>query len=175
MTAKELPAVDYLRKRLRYEPETGKLFWLDCAEMPSHWRTQFAGKEAFTSVCGGYRTGGIKYSGFRAHRVAWAIHYGEWPSNQIDHINGIRTDNRIENLRVVTPQENSRNIKMFNTNTSGVTGVSWVKARGKWMAMISVKGRNKNLGYFQSIDEATAVRAEASARYGFTKRHGTAI
>ena len=173
MTTKELPAVDYLRKRLRYEPETGKLFWLDCDDMPNSWRLRFAGKEAFTSVCGGYRTGSIKYLGFRAHRVAWAIHYGEWPSNQIDHINGVRIDNRIENLRVVTSQENMRNIKMFNTNTSGVTGVSWVKAREKWMAMISVEGRNKNLGYFQSIDDAKAARAEASTRYGFTKRHGT--
>ena len=68
-----------------------------------------------------------------------------------------------------------RNIKMFNTNTSGVTGVSWVKARGKWMAMISVEGRNKNLGYFQSIDDAKAAREAASVRYGFSSRHGTAI
>lgn len=175
MTAKELPTVDYLRKRLRYDPETGKLFWLDCDDMSNNWRLRFAGKEAFTCVCGGYQTGSIKYSGFRAHRVAWAIHYGEWPSNQIDHINGVRIDNRIENLRTVTSQENMRNIKMFSTNTSGVTGVSWVKARGKWMAMISVEGRNKNLGYFQSIDDAKAARAAAASRYGFSDRHGTAI
>ena len=173
MTAKELPTVDYLRKRLRYEPETGKLFWLDCDDMPNSWRRQFSGKEAFTCVCGGYRTGGIKYSGFRAHRVAWAIHYGEWPSNQIDHINGVRIDNRIKNLRMVTSQENMRNIKMFNTNTSGVTGVSWAKSKSKWLAMISVDGKNKHLGLFNNLEEAAAARAEASARYGFTKRHGT--
>ena len=174
MTTKELPTVDYLRKRLRYEPETGKLFWLDYAEMPSHWRTRFAGKEAFITVNGhGYRTGNIDRAKFRAHRVAWAIHYGQWPSRQIDHKNGVRADNRIENLRVVTPQENMRNSKMRCDNASGVSGVSWVKARGKWLARIKIDGRPKHLGLFDSIEDAAAARAEASARYGFSSRHGT--
>ena len=176
MTAKELPTVDYLRKRLHYEPETGKLFWLDYAEMPSHWRTRFAGKEAFITVNGhGYRTGSVNNVQLQAHRVIWALFHGEQPSDQIDHLNGIRTDNRIENLRVVTPQENSRNSKMRRDNTSGVSGVSWVKSRGKWEVRITVDNRIIHLGRFQSIDEAKAVRAEGLTLYGFTKRHGTAI
>ena len=174
MTTKELPSDDYLRKRLRYEPETGKLFWLDGAEMPSRWRTQFAGKEALTTVSGnGYLWGSVNNVQLRAHRVIWALSHGEQPSDQIDHINGIRTDNRIENLRVATQQENSRNRAMSRDNTSGVCGVSWSKACGKWEVRIKIDGQSKNLGYFQSIDEAKAVRAEASARYEFTKRHGT--
>lgn len=175
MTSKKLPTVDYLRKRLRYEPETGRLFWLDCESMPNSWRAQFSGTEAFTSVCLGYHTGGIDYAMFRAHRVAWAIYYGEWPSSQIDHINGVRTDNRIENLRVVTQQENMRNLKMSKTNTSGVTGVSWVGSKGKWQATISVGNRNKYLGLFTSIDDAKSAREAASAYYGFSSRHGTAV
>ena len=174
MTTKELPAVDYLRKRLRYEPETGRLFWLDCAEMPSRWRTQFVGKEALTTVSGnGYLWGSVNNVQLRAHRVIWALFHGEQPSDQIDHINGIRADNRIENLRVVSRQENMRNTALLRNNTSGVCGVSWNKARGKWLAHIKIDGRLKNLGLFDSLDEAKAVRAEASARYGFTKRHGT--
>jgi len=64
---------------------------------------------------------------------------------------------------------------MRRDNTSGVSGVSWVKSRGKWEVRITVDNKIIHLGRFQSIDEAKAVRAEASARYEFTKRHGTAI
>ena len=173
MTFKKIPDIAYLRKRLLYEPETGTLFWRDCADMSNSWRARYAGTEAFTSVCLGYRTGRIDAANFKAHRIAWSIYYGEWPSNQIDHINGIRTDNRIENLRVVTPQENMRNRAMNRNNTSGTCGVSWCKSQKKWRVKITVDDRMIHLGYFQSIDEAKTVRAEASARYEFTKRHGT--
>lgn len=174
MTDKNLPSIDYLHKRLRYEPETGKLFWRDCEEMPKKWRTRWAGKEAFTSENGvGYCRGSIDAVMFLAHRVIWAIHYGEWPSDQIDHINGVRNDNRISNLRVATNVENQRNMSMNRSNTSGVCGVSWCKARGKWLAYIGVGGRTINIGRFTTIDAAAAARAEASRRYGFTDRHGT--
>ena len=174
MTAKELPAVDYLRKRLRCDPAAGKLFWLDCAEMSYRWRTRYAGKEAFTTVSGnGYLYGSVNSVKMRAHRVIWALCHGEQPSDQIDHINGIRTDNRIENLRVVSRQENMRNTALLRNNTSGVCGVSWNKARGKWLAHIKIDGRLKNIGLFDRLEDAAVARAEASARYGFTKRHGT--
>lgn len=174
MTDKNLPSIDYLHKRLRYEPETGKLFWRDCDEMPRWWRTRWAGKEAFTHVNShGYRTGRIDGVTFKAHRVIWAIHYVEWPDEQIDHINGVRDDNRISNLRVVTNQENQRNASMRSNNTSGVCGVRWHKAAGKWQARIMVDGRYKHLGLFSSFDAAAEARAEASRQHGFTDRHGT--
>jgi hypothetical protein len=66
-----------------------------------------------------------------------------------------------------------RNTALLRNNTSGVCGVSWVKARGKWFAHIKIDGRLKNLGLFNNLEEAAAARAEASARHGFTKRHGT--
>lgn len=174
MTDKNLPSIDYLHKRLRYEPETGKLFWRDCEEMPKGWRTRWAGNEAFTSDNGqGYRQGAIGGVHFEAHRVIWSIHYGEWPSDQIDHINGVRADNRISNLRVVTAQENRRNASMRRDNTSGVCGVCWHKNKKKWMAKIKIDGCDKYLGLFTTIEAAAAARAEASRRYGFTDRHGT--
>jgi len=173
VTTKELPSVDYLRKRLSYCSETGRMFWRDCADMSNRWRAQFAGKEAFTAVCGGYRTGSIDDAKFKAHRIAWAIHYGEWPSGQIDHKNGVRADNQIENLRVATQQENMRNRAMNRNNTSGTCGVTWCKRQKKWKVQIKVDGRMIHLGLFDSLDDAAAARAEASARYGFTKRHGT--
>lgn len=175
MTYKSLPPVDYLRKRLRYEPETGKLFWLDSDDMSNRWRAQFSGKEAFTSVCLGYHTGSIDDATFKAHRVAWAIYHGDWPNGQIDHQNGVRTDNRIENLRLVTPQENMRNRTINRNNTSGICGVSWAKSEEKWKAQIKVGGKIIHLGYFQNIDDAKAARDAASAHYGFSSRHGAAV
>jgi hypothetical protein len=170
---KSLPSVDYLRKRLRYEPETGKLFWLDYEGMPQRWLTRWAGKEAFTAYSNGYLIGGICGVMFLAHRVAYAIHYGEWPDDQIDHINGVRRDNRISNLRVVNHQENLRNANMKRNNTSGITGVVLHKSTGKWLARICVGYRRIHIGYFDTLEEATAARKEAAAKYGFTERHGT--
>lgn len=172
---KSLPSVDYLRKRLRYEPETGKLFWLDYEGMPKRWRTRYSGKEAFTSNADGYRQGKIDGVRFLAHRVVWAIHHGEWPNDQIDHINGVKDNNRVSNLRVVSNTENHRNKTMRSDNTSGTTGVYWRKSCRKWTASIMVDSRHKYLGYFDTIEEAAAARKEASAKYGFTERHGTRV
>jgi hypothetical protein len=174
MTDRNLPSVEYLRKRLRYEPETGKLFWLDCEDMAGWWRTRHKGKEAFTAFNdGGYKCGAINHNSFKAHRVAWAIYHGDWPSDQIDHINGIKDDNRIVNLHVVTSQENGRNQSMNRRNTSGVCGVAWYKPTRKWMSYITIEGKFKNLGYFATIEAAAAARAEASRQHGYTDRHGT--
>lgn len=175
MTKHTLPTIDYLRKRLRYEPETGKLFWLACDDMPKKWNTRYAGKEAFIFESkNGYRTGSINSKGLLAHRVAYALHHGEWPSDHIDHINGVPSDNRICNLRAATVTENMRNQKMRNDNTSGICGVNLYKSKNSWRASISINGRSKHLGYFDTIDEAAAARAEASIEYGFTDRHGKA-
>jgi hypothetical protein len=167
-------SIDYLRKRLRYEPDTGKLFWLDYEGVAKQWRTRRAGKEAFTSVGSvGYYKGSIDRVMYTTHRVAWAIYHGEWPTGQIDHINGVRTDNRIVNLRVVTCQENQRNAAIHKDNSSGIGGVSWCKNSSKWRARVMVDRRYISLGYFDTIEEAAEVRKQANNKYGFTDRHGT--
>ena len=166
--------IEYLRERLRYEPDTGRLFWLDYEDMSKSWRTRWAGKDAFTTVNSeGYHIGTIDRVPLRAHRVIWALANSEWPTNQIDHINNIKTDNRITNLRVVTNQENNRNMPMRCNNTSGVTGVNWHKPLHKWRAQIKIDGRTKHLGYFETLEEAAEARKEASKKYGFSERHGT--
>lgn len=164
--------IDYLRERLHYDPETGKLFWKDCEAMPKYWRTRWANKEAFTTLKLGYLSGMVCSIEFGAHRAAWAVHYGKWPDGEIDHINGVRTDNRISNLREVSHQENMKNATMKKNNTSGVTGVFWHKPRKKWQVRIWVDQKNKSLGYYDTIEEATKVRQEANEKYGFTERHG---
>jgi hypothetical protein len=164
--------IEYLRQRLRYEPETGKLYWLDYEGMPVNWRTKHAGKEAFTSHHTGYKAGKINSIKFLAHRVAWALYCGKWPNEQIDHINGVRCDNRITNLRAVTPQENQRNRKKQANNTSGVCGVYWDLNRGKWRARIKLDRGYRHLGHFDNLEDAAKVRKEAEVKHEFHENYG---
>lgn len=100
-----------------------------------------------------------------AHRIIYAIVRGEIPEGQIDHLNGDRSDNRIENLRDVSGLENMHNSKMPKTNTSGFTGVHWETQRKKWMAQIRVDKRQKFLGYFDDFEDAVEARKMAKIKY----------
>ena len=174
-----------LAKLLRYDCETGALFWRErgeelftdgvrwtAAQQAKRWNTQFAGKEAFTaSMPGGYGIGAIFSKAYRKHRVCWAIYHRAWPENQIDHINGDRSDNRIQNLRDVSNRENSINSGIKKNNTTGFAGVSL--DRGKYRAQIKVFGRQIFLGYFDSAVEAHEAYCKAKIEHGFSERHGT--
>lgn len=170
---------------LKYDSETGKLFWKERpAELFSggkigdeaaakRWNKVYAGKEAFKYVSNtGYLRGSIFGKGYIAQRVIWMLHTGEWPSKMIDHIDGNKLNNRIDNLRVVDHSGNGCNTKMRSNNTSGVNGVYWHRRRRKWAAQLSIRGNAKYLGLFESMEEAEAARQAANAQYGFTDRHG---
>lgn len=173
MTKKNLPPVEYLRKRLRYEPETGKLFWLDCEELPKEWRTKYSNKEAFTSFDGGgYKQGMIGGKKFRAHRVAWALNFDAWPDGEIDHINGSKDDNRIENLRCVDRTTQCRNMSMMKSNTSGFTGITLHELTKRWRAQCWLNNKNVHLGYFATLEEAIFARNAFCKENGFSERHG---
>jgi len=109
---------------------------------------------------------------YLAHRLAWLYVNGEFPPDQIDHINHVRNDNRIKNLRTVSCKENQKNKLMHKNNTSGVIGVHWYKPRMKWKAGIKVNGELNHLGYFTSLREAAKARKEAERKYGFHENHG---
>jgi len=137
------------------------------------WNARFKNREAFTaSDSYYYRQGMVFNKRFLAHRVVWAIYHGIWPDDQIDHINGVRDDNRIENLRIATSGENARNTAIPKNNTSGIIGVCWNKRNSKWEAKIMSNGKQIHLGYFASKDDAVAARAEAEVKYGFHENHG---
>lgn len=186
MAESQLPSIDRLRQILRYEPETGKLFWLERPESmfvggpykPSRraasWNSRCAGKEAFTARAShGYREGAVDNKKYLAHRIIWALHYGSHPPRHVDHINGDKLDNRIANLRDVDPSMNLRNALGKSNNTSGVTGVNWRDDKRKWRARIMVNYKETTIGHFDTFEEAVAAREAAAKRLGFTQRHGT--
>lgn len=141
---------EVVRKELSYNPETG-----DFIRVISHAQRKIVGRVAGSITSTGYRKICIGGHSYKAHRLAWLVIHGEWPAGQIDHINGIRTDNRIANLRVVNNRENGENKrKATASSTSGFLGVSWHKARCKWRAEIKHKGKKYYLGLFETPEEA---------------------
>ncbi len=134
-----LPTHSEVDAFLRYEPSTGKLFWKyrDASYFPSEkaafvWNAQWAEKEAGGLDAMGYITIGIFHKGIRAHRLIYFMVHGEWPPNHIDHINGVKSDNRWANLRPASSKGNQRNQKRPITNTSGIKGVIYDTRKGTW-------------------------------------------
>jgi hypothetical protein len=105
----------------------------------------------------------IKGKRHYAHRLAWLYHFGVWPENDIDHRNGIRTDNRIENLREATKEQNQQNKGIQSNNKSGYIGVCWDKNRQKWKAQIRINYKNNHLGLFQTPEQAREAYLAAKA------------
>ena len=134
-----LISADELRRIFDYDPETGHFTWV----VKTHPKVTI-GKIAGRRDRKGYIEIKVHNRFYRAHRLAWLYVYGEWPRDQIDHINGVRDDNRISNLREATSAQNCSNKGMSKNNTSGFKGVSWYKPTSKWGARI----RDKHLGYF---------------------------
>ena len=173
MAAKALPSPEYLRQRLRYDPDTGKLYWREHVSMSAQWNGRYAGREAFTArKQGGYRVGAVDGANMLAHRVVWALWHGSWPDEQIDHLDHDPGNNQVHNLRDASQIENGRNLPRSKANTSGATGVVWCRQTNLWRAQITVSGRGIALGRFDSFDDAVAARKAAEARYGFHDNHG---
>jgi len=151
---------------LDYDPDSGIFTW-----RVSRGRAR-AGSPAGCIESNGYLRIQIDARQYSAHRIAWLMTHGEFPPDEIDHIDGDRLNNRISNLRAVTRLENLRNQARQKNNTSGVTGVVWRKDRAKWQSSIKVNWRRKHLGYFDSFDDAVAARTLAEAIHGFHPNHG---
>jgi hypothetical protein len=157
------------RRLLSYCPSSGILTWkVDVA------RNVKAGRVAgYKQKNPGYTLLSINGKNYMAHRLAWLIYYGSWPKNEIDHINGKKSDNRIKNLRDCTHQENLSNTSTYANNSSGVKGVGWDKKNSKWKAMVKYKSKIYYFGLYEDIEEAaTAVRNGREKLHGEFANHG---
>jgi len=153
---------EYLKDHFEYHPETG-IFYRRMA----HGRMK-----QITSKCHwGYLRTRIDGRSYKLHRLAWVYMHGEMPT-MLDHINGVKDDNRISNLRRITPTGNMRNAKMYNTNTSGNVGVYFNKRWKRWYAQIKVDGKEIHLGYFSNKQDAIKAREKANKKYNFHENHG---
>ncbi len=155
-----------------FDYRDGQLFWVVdrpsshflCERTSRFWHTRYAGKSAGTLCGGGYLQVSVKGNPHSVHRVIYELLNGPVPSGaQIDHVNGIKTDNRIENLRLATRSENSCNRKPNINNTSGFKGVHWDKKSSVWVAQIQVDRKRKRIGCFNTKEEAYIAYCAASA------------
>lgn len=159
---KPVPSQAVLSEWLEYNPETGVFLW----------RKYPGGSARLGSLAGGlddegYRTIRLLKQQYKAHRLAWTMVYGEQPACVIDHINGIKDDNRIANLRPASLSENRRNGKAHSDNKSGYKGVHFEpKVKGRpWRAAIRVNGRSMTIGYFANPYEAHLAYCAAAKKY----------
>ena len=174
-----------LNALFRYDLNTYELFWRE-REISSfkgtskertgkNWNRRYANKPVgCIDTTNGYIKFRFEKKGYFAHRIIYRMNFGEWP-DQVDHINGVRTDNRIDNLRNVSDAENRRNMKRASNNTSGATGVFWHSQAKKWVAQIWKERICYNLGLFSSFEDAVSARKTAEQDLNFHENHGRVV
>lgn len=170
---------EYLKECLHYDPETGVFTWLKrplkhfkTINSYSSTNTMRAGTEAGAINSHGYchiRIDGVTH---KAHRLAWLYTYGRLPVKHLDHINHFKTDNRIENLREVTRSENGKNVGIPASNTSGYLGIDKRKDTGKWRVRLKIDGKQKNIGSYETLEQAVRAWEKAKNENGYHENHG---
>ena len=152
---------EYIKSILHYDPITGLFTKLSNNKEPG-----------YTHKGIGYRmmrAGGKEHP---AHRLAFLYMTGSMPV-EVDHINGVRDDNRWVNLRSTTRAENNRNKALYKNSASGICGVCWNKCAAKWHAHIKIDRKEHYLGYYDNIFDAACARMTAQNKLGlFSDRHG---
>lgn len=155
---------DRIKNLIYYNASTGEVSWTD----------EYASKRrkpgSVYYLNNGYGRVSIEGKHYYLHRLVWCYHYGAFPSEQIDHIDGNKLNNRIENLREVTHADNQKNRNMIKTNKTGIMGVS--KIASGYRAYITVDDRQVHLGHYIDFFEACCARKSAENKYGFHPNHG---
>lgn len=148
----------HLREIFHYDPATGIL------TTTAKLYKRAVGTQVGFAHNKGYVTLRLYGERYLAHRLIWLMVTGSWPKHGIDHINGIKSDNRFENLRDVPQTTNMQNLKKsVGKSASGLLGVAWASRSKKWQAQISANGRHYHLGYHQTKEEAHAAYLSAKA------------
>lgn len=152
-------SLDYLKHLFYYNPNTGTFTRLVTVAPSGKCKK---GVIAGSKKSDGYVRIVVDGVSYAAHRLAWLYYYGVEPTKDLDHINRIRDDNRIVNLKEASKSENAMNQKMYSTNTSGVKGVVFNKQNNKWQAQIGYSGEKLYLGLYNTLQEAKEAYEEAS-------------
>lgn len=149
-----------LKKYINYIPETGVFYWIVGKG------NSFPGKEINTKSSRGYLTVMINGKNYYLHRLAWFFANGCMPDGQIDHINCIKTDNRISNLRLVSAAVNMQNIKkaLSSNKSTGLLGVTKLRDSEKYLSQIRIGGKKVRIGLFDSPEKAHAAYVEAKRK-----------
>lgn len=156
-----------VRRLFDYVPETGVV----TRKVRTSTSTK-AGEIVGAKDNHGYFTAMVNKKVYKLHRIIYLWMTGFFPDGEMDHINGVRDDNRWCNLRTVSRTDNSKNKKLYSNNASGFNGVNWYKPYNTWVAKIRINRKDKHLGYYDSLLNAVAARISANARYGFHDNHG---
>lgn len=148
--AKPNLTAERLREVLSYDPETGLFVRKICFQRPD-----VIGTTSLLTNGNGYLRIAIDGKRYLCHRLVWLYMVGTWPQNEIDHMDGNRSNNKWSNLRDVTPRHNQQNKRKAHSHSkSQILGVSWDKSRGKWTARIKTECAYKYLGRFDSVETA---------------------
>jgi len=157
---------NWIKDNLRYDPETGDFWWTKQISGRGHKRelNRPAGCDSL-----GYLVIALNVLGYKTtlslHRAAWFFYHGVWPKDCIDHINGVRNDNRVVNLREATNAENLRNRKLQVGGSSKYKGVHWFKRDCNWRARITISGKRIHLGIYHNEEEAALAYNKAALEY----------
>lgn len=175
---KQLPSAEYLRQLLGYNPQTGVLIWKhrlidmffghvqSAAHQCNNWNAKYAGRVAGSVSKNGYITIRIDGVNKNAHRVIWKLIHGKDADGKIDHIDGVKSNNKLNNLRLATHSQNLMNRPKQINNTSGEKGVTYLKKYNKYKAQIHINKKNTYIGLFDNLEDAANAYHEA-AKYHF--------
>lgn len=158
--AQDTMTAELVRQLFTYDAQSGNLIWQK--DVPPRAK---AGAVAGFNSTDGYRRIGYKGTVYLGHRLVWLYHTGNWPEKFLDHIDGDRTNNRIENLRNASRTENNRNVSLQKNNKSGYKGVSLMRRDNVWVAQITVDRKNYFLGRFATPEEAYAAYCAAARKH----------
>lgn len=174
---KILPPRALLRELLRYDAVTGQFTWLPRPREMfvsdnafRTWNSRYVGKVAGSVRPAGHLAVAVGHTQYRAHRLVWLYVHGDPVPDVIDHVDGNKLNNRFTNLRAATKLQNGANSTIRKNNTTGIKGVG--RWKGFYRARIMFEGKDINLGYFKTLEDAAKARFEAASRlHGSFARH----
>ena len=161
--------MDHIRTALSYDATSGRFTWL----VNKKGRSARAGAEAGCTRSDGYVSITINAERHYAHRLAWMFAVGQIPDDmEIDHIDHNPSNNRIQNLRLVTRSGNRKNRSRDSRNKSGINGVHWAPHAKAWRVQVRSERKTRHIGYFKSLSDARHARIKAEDGLGFHANHG---